>query len=282
MIAPKLIASRAMAGALAALLAAAPAAAAFLESPVGEVVTVPSRAGVTVRYFAWTPDGPPRATVLLFTGGHGMLNISGPRPGPTWSDSGNFLTRSREYFRRRGLQVAAIDVPSDRADGYKAFRVTAEHGADIAAVVGDLRRKLPDVPVWLVGTSAGTLSAANGAARLPSGTIAGAVLTATVTRGGHPKNEMGGTSIYDTDLSRIRVPMLLAHHRGDACVFSPFAGMEALRARLIAAPRLELLAFEGGDPPISGPCEPRAAHGFFGIEEQTANAIADWILAAKS
>jgi hypothetical protein len=42
------------------------------------------------------------------------------------------------------------------------------------------------------------------------------------------------------------------------------------------------LLFEGGDPPQSGPCDALAAHGYFGIEERVSNAIADWILAAKS
>jgi predicted alpha/beta-hydrolase family hydrolase len=268
-----------VAAALGAAVMATSAEAAFLESPVGEVFTVPSRTDVTVRYFGWMPEGPPRATVVLFIGGHGMLNISGARPGPTWSNSGNFLTRSREWFRRRGFYVAAIDVPSDRARGYGAFRVTPEHVADVAAVVADLRRRVPEAPVWLIGTSAGTVSAANAAAALPAGTIAGAVLTATVTRGGEPSNEMGGKSVLNTDLARIRVPVLLAHHRADACVASPFTTLDRARSQLA---RVEVLTFDGGDPPSSGPCEPRSPHGFLGIEEQVVNAIADWILAAKS
>jgi hypothetical protein len=34
---------------------------------------------------------------------------------------------------------------------------------------------------------------------------------------------------------------------------------------------------EGGTPPRSGPCEPRAAHGFFGLDEAVVAAIARWI-----
>ena len=43
--------------------------------------------------------------------------------------------------------------------------------------------------------------------------------------------------------------------------------------------RVELLAFDGGDPPQSGPCEARAAHGYFGIDAQVVDAIVAWIKA---
>lgn len=268
----------ALAAAMGLLAGVSPGNAAFLESPVGEVVTLSTRTGVAVRYFAWTPDGPPRAVVLLFIGGHGMLDSPG-RPDRSWSNNGNFLTRSREWFRRRGFYVAAIDVPSDQARGYGGFRVTAEHAADIGAVVAELRRRAADVPVWLIGTSAGTISAANAAAALPPGTIAGAVLTATVIRGGDPTNEIGGKSVLNTDLGRIRVPVLLVHHRADACAASPHNLLDRVRNQLA---RVEILPFEGGDAPQSGPCDPRSPHGFWGIEERVVNAIADWIAAAKN
>jgi hypothetical protein len=38
-----------------------------------------------------------------------------------------------------------------------------------------------------------------------------------------------------------------------------------------------LLTVAGGEPPRSGPCEPRAAHGFFGLDEAVVAAIARWI-----
>jgi hypothetical protein len=51
---------------------------------------------------------------------------------------------------------------------------------------------------------------------------------------------------------------------------------------LTAAPRKELLAFSGGDAPQSGPCEPLAPHGYFGIEAAVLDAIAGWIKATPS
>lgn len=42
----------------------------------------------------------------------------------------------------------------------------------------------------------------------------------------------------------------------------------------------ELLTFEGGKPPESGPCDPLAPHGYCRIAAQVVGAIAQWIKAA--
>jgi hypothetical protein len=37
----------------------------------------------------------------------------------------------------------------------------------------------------------------------------------------------------------------------------------------------------GGLPPKSRPCEARSAHGYFGVEAETIQRIADWMKAAR-
>src|SRR5207244_550656 len=81
---------------------------------------------------------------------------------------------------------------------------------DGRAVIAALREMAP-VPVWLVGTSMGTVSAANAAARLEDGGPDGLVLTSTVTRGSREMIE----SVGDVRLQDITVPTLLVHHRDD-------------------------------------------------------------------
>ena len=66
------------------------------------------------------------------------------------------------------------------------------------------------------------------------------------------------------------------HQRRRRVAESP--GNPALRD-LEQVPRKELLAFDGGDSPQSGPCEARAAHGYFGIDAQVVDAIVAWIKA---
>ncbi len=253
-----------------ALLTAAHAAPAVAE----EVKTIPTRTGVTQSFLLLHQTDTPAATVILFTGGNGALGL-GPdgRPGAM---GGNFLVRNRARFAAHGLMVAVPDAPSDHASGLARFRASREHAADVGALIAALRALAP-APVWVVGTSMGTVSAANAAARLREGGPDGLVLTSTVTRW----NREEGESVSDVKLRDIRVPTLVVHHREDACFATPYADVPGLMRDLSNAPRRELLTFQGGDPPQSKPCEARAAHGYLGLDEQVVNAIADWILGAR-
>ena len=78
-------------------------------------------------------------------------------------------------------------------------------------------------------------------------------------------------------LGAIRVPTLVVHHKNDGCRATPYADTPALLRDLKQAPRRELLAFDGGDPPQSGPCDARAAHGYLGLDAEVVAAIATWI-----
>ena len=60
---------------------------------------------------------------------------------------------------------------------------------------------------------------------------------------------------------------------------TPYADTPALLRDFKQVPRRELLAFDGGDPPQSAPCEARAAHGFLGLDADVVAAIATWIKA---
>ena len=266
---------------VAALSVAPPAWAGFLDSAPGQVVDVPTRSGVTVRYAAFAPDRAPAAIAVLLVGGQGVLNIPS-EVGPTWGRTGNFLVRIRENLRRRGFYVAIPDAPSDHRHGLGNYRTTEGHADDIAAVIADVRKRAPNVPVWLIGTSMGTISAADGASRLQGARGPdGLVLTSAVSRTSpNPKANIS-INVFDVDFSAIRVPTLITYHRNDSCeVVSPGDGPRMI-SKLEHAPRKELMFFDGGDPPASTPCEALAAHGYYGIEGKVADAIADWILAGK-
>lgn len=251
------------------------------ELPAAAVVDLPVRPGITQRYLALAPVGRPKAAVILFSGGQGAVNIP-DRPAPDWSRQGNFLVRSRELFRGHGLFVAVIDAPSDRKGegGLGAFRIAPEHAEDIAQVIADVRRRSGGVPVWLVGTSRGTISAANAAARLkPPQAADGLVLTSTLTGrapGKVPKPGVAET-VHDLDLGAIRLPTLMVYHRGDTCSRTQPSDVPGLQRKLTAAARTHVVAIEGGDPPRSDGCGPLDQHGFLGREAEAVKAIADWI-----
>lgn len=236
-----------------------------------EVRTIPGRPGVTQSFLLLRPAGPPVASVIMFAGGDGNLALTSAGVGQL---QGNFLVRTRTRWVREGFLVAILDRPSDRKSGLWNFRTTSEHAADIKQAIAAVR-ELARAPVWLVGTSMGTLSAANAATRLTEGGPSGIVLTSSVTE----TSKLSYETTRHAGLGDIRVPTLVVHHKDDGCRASPYSGAEDIVKVLERAPVKELVVFEGGSPPISAPCEAKAAHGYLGLEAQVVAAIGAWIRA---
>jgi len=234
-----------------------------------KVVDVPSRPGVTQRLLVLTPPAAV-AAVVLFAGGHGGLQISSD--GSLKWGRGNFLIRSRQLFAEQGLVVAVLDAPSDRqsAPFLQGFRQTPEHVADVKAAIVWLR-ETAKLPVWLIGTSRGTQSAAFVATQLAGADAPdGIVLTSTILtdRRGRPVPAMA--------LETIRTPVLVVHHEQDGCESCAFANVPDLMRKLDHAARKQLFAFKGGDNQ-GDPCEAMAYHGFNGLEREVVQQIAAWI-----
>lgn len=245
---------------------ASPATAAPRES----VVSVPSRPGVTQGFFLVEPEGAARAIAVVFVGGDGETKLNDKRP---TNLNGNFLMRVKDQLSTAGLILAYPDVPSDlKGRGLGDFRVNERHGEDIAAVVKALKAR-NDLPVFLIGTSRGTISAANGGGRLPPGQIAGVILTSTVTE--RSKNKQ--RPVFDTPLDKITAPVLVMSHKDDTCYVTPPSDIPRLLRAMAASPRKDSLLLSGGLPAKSDPCEAFAAHGFYGIEEEATKAMTDWI-----
>lgn len=234
------------------------------------VVDIPTRSGVTQRFVLLTPQQP-GATVILFAGGHGGLQIL-PDGSFKWGE-GNFLVRSRQLFAQQDLVVAVVDAPSDRQSPpyLSGFRQRREHVADIKAVIAWLREQAR-VPVWLVGTSRGTQSAAFVATQLPGPEgPEGLVLSSTILK------DRWERPVPDLDLNKLRIPVLVIHHEYDGCPYCAFMDLPRLMERLRQVPRKELLAFKGGEN-RGNPCEAFAYHGFNGIECEVVAQTARWIL----
>jgi pimeloyl-ACP methyl ester carboxylesterase len=236
-----------------------------------KVVDIPTRPGVTLRMLVQTPSEP-RAAVVLLAGGHGGLQIY-PN-GSMKYGNGNFLVRSRRLFAEQGLLVVVLDSPSDRQTfPYLAgFRQTPEHVADLKAAIA-WTRDTSKVPVWLVGTSRGTQSAAYVATQLPGPEGPdGVVLTSSIL------TDDKSRPVPAMPLDKIRVPVLVVHHEQDGCSLCSFSNIPALMAKLKNSSRSEVLSFRGGSS-NGDPCEAFAYHGFNGIEPEVVRQIATWVLA---
>ncbi len=236
---------------------------------VQKVVDIPTRAGIMQRMLVITP-AQPKATVVLLAGGHGGLLMAAD--GAMQWGKGNFLVRSRERFAEQGLVVAVLDAPSDKqtAPYLAGSRQSAEHVADVKAVIAWLRESTK-VPVWLVGTSRGTQSAAYVATELAgSDSPDGIVLTSTILA------DRRSRAVPAMPLSKIRIPVLVAHHEQDTCSACLFSDVPLLMSQLKNSSRHALITFKGGQS-IGDPCEAMAYHGFNGLEADVVSQIAAWI-----
>ena len=150
------------------------------------------------------------------------------------------------------------------------FRTSPEHVTDIDAVIDYLQKKA-DVPVWLIGTSRGTESAAHISINT-SKKIGGVVLTASVT-----ESNDKGKPVTRMKLDAIRVPVMVVSHKKDECRVTPPSGAKRIKSKLKNAPAVEVKYYSGGQRPESRPCQSKSQHGFFGIEEEVVSDIAQFV-----
>ena len=249
----------------------------------GQVAPVATHGGTTTRYAFHPPAAAQGAAIalVLLPGGGGHLDLD--EAGCPRALKGNSLVRSAPIFRELGFHTALVDAPSDMPgeDGLAGFRLAAEHAEDLGRIVADVRQRSGATAVWLVGTSRGSISAANAAARL-GGPAApdGVVLTSALMSGqsGARKAYVSQT-VFDVPLEAIKLPLLVVGHADDACVRSPAKLMNGIAERAGSA-RKQVVTVTGGPGSTSGglaACEGKAPHGFADQETEVAAGIARFI-----
>jgi predicted alpha/beta-hydrolase family hydrolase len=231
----------------------------------GTVSRLPTRPNVFTTLF-WEPAAGARGTVFLFPGGAGGFG----RVENGKALSKNFLVRSSAGFVEHGFNVAIFGRPSDFDDLDFGDRISEAHMADVRKILDDVKMRSP-APIWIVGTSRGTISAAAMASRIQDPTIAGLVLTASIVNVGKPG------ALTSQDLSDIRVPVLLYHHAMDACAQCRPADVPSVMQRLIHAPVKKLMFVDKGANPSGEVCGAQHWHGFIGMEKQAIDEITTWM-----
>jgi len=229
-----------------------------------EVKEISPRPGVTLR-FVFAKAANPVASAVLFQGGGGNVGIF---PNGSMLVE-NFLSGGAHRFNQNGISVVIPDVPSDRRT-LDEFRDSPEHAQDNAALIAFLREQ-SKVPVWAIGTSNGSLSAAAASTHLKEKGPDGLVLTSSVTSA----PVTAAHSVMTAPLQEVKVPVLLVHHKQDGCRVTPYDAMPALIAALKSAKKVELISEEGGSA-TGNPCH-TGYHQFLGTEVAVTKDIADWI-----
>ena len=255
---------------LAALLLAfalqTPAAA--QEALVGTTQRIATRDGVTVPiYVVRRADAV--ATLVLFSGGgggYGQIGADG------WPTSGNFLIRTGKIWVKHPFNVVMVGRPSDRIDlELGGIRTGDEHATDNQAIFKAIKQENP-LPLWLLGTSMGTISVATAAIRDEQRLLAGIVLSSSIVAYKIPG------AVPSLDLEKIRVPTLVFHHEDDACWACKAHEAKRIETQLTNAPIRKTLLVNGGSGATGNTCGAFHHHGYVGMEEQAVDLIAGWIL----
>ena len=246
------------------LLALTMLALARLASPVSAQAVVQDIGGAQVLY-----AGPanPRAVVFMFAGGDGTVSFN--TAGQITHMNANFVMRTEPLWLAQGFGFATLASSAS----LMGQRHTPAYAATIARGI-DFVRTRTQAPVWLVGTSQGSIAAANGAAHLP-GRVAGVVLTSSVAG-----RSASGETVFDSDLGAIAVPALVVSNRGDTCPSAGPGFAPQILAALARAPRKEI-TYVDSNQLQSDPCEALSPHGYLGIEADVVQRISGWIGAGR-
>lgn len=187
----------------------------------------------------------PKYLVILFPGGHGMMNPHMEEGKLVYQFKGNFLIRSRKFL---------VD------DEFATVATNATNSEErIQAIIDDLKGRFPAARIYLMGTSRGTFDTMSLANYL-SDKIAGVIHTSSLQ------------NIAVFNAKKYANRHLVVHHRDDGCRSTPFSAAQAGHDRY----GNELIAMEGGMA-VGDPCEPFGYHGFNGVERATMDAIKAWI-----
>jgi hypothetical protein len=221
-------------------------------------------------------------TVILLAGGHGNLALG--TDGRIGWGAGNQLVRSRGLYRAAGYSTIVPDIAGDLKQGNEgkpSYRWSAEHAADLAAVIA-YARSLSE-PVFLVGTSRAALSVANVATRYTTGPERPdrLVITAGMLMFANPNQPSVERQV--PGLENITQSVLLLNHSDDRCPVTLAASAESFKAKLTGTRAVSVRTLDGGDAgaPDADQCGAASHHGFLGQDEQVAAALTSWFSAPR-
>jgi dienelactone hydrolase len=203
----------------------------------------------------------PKAVVLLFIGGDGVLDLK--PDGSTTKE--NPLNRSAGLWKQYGINSVLVDSPYDLGDARRGnVRGKSEHLSRVERVVTYYKNKF-NVPVWIFGHSMGTVTAiqfANQSER--SSAVAGIIIA--------------GTHIGENLSTSFNKPVMAIHHQREECAATPISASESIIKGRSKEVKSELVMIDGGEN-VGKVCMGLSYHGFNKVEDQMVGAAAKFILA---
>jgi dienelactone hydrolase len=226
----------------------------------GQLLDVPQAGEAPTKTFL-IETSKPKAVVLLFIGGDGVLDL---KPDGSTTKQ-NPLNRSAQLWKSYGINSVLVDSPYDLGDARRGnVRGKSQHLTRVESVVQYYKNKF-NVPVWIFGHSMGTVTAvqfANQSER--SASVSGIIIA--------------GTHIGENLSNNFSKPVMAIHHQKEACAATPISASESIIKRRSKETKSELVMIDGGED-VGLPCMGLAYHGFNKVEDQMVGAAAKFILA---
>jgi hypothetical protein len=207
------------------------------------------------------PVAKPKALVLLFPGGGGMLRLKSD--GSTRNR--HTFVRSVDQWAQYQIDAVLVDTPYDLGDLRRGnLRERQDHMDRVGEVVQYYKNKTK-LPIWIFGHSMGTSTASYFASQFSerSKLLSGIIIAGTIR-----------TASLDDGVS---IPVLGIHHQDDACAGTPVSATQKIIEGRPTKYVSKLEIIEGGMTE-GNVCEAFAYHGFNQTESEFVKRAAQFIL----
>jgi hypothetical protein len=238
-----------------------------------EIVAVNVRPDVEIKLAIIVPSAEPKGIMLMFPGGDGAgSNSFSGKPGGAIGLGDNFVVRTAPAFVRQSYIVAIMDAPSDQSFGMsKKFRESAQHHQDVRKVIEFLKARYKQKPLYPAAFSMSNVSVVSLAAKNSDLPISGVIFISGVWK----------SIIYFGEISNysfLAYPVLVVHHKDDACGSCLVDGANTFYDLLKTKGRKNIVIAQGGAPySMAHPCGPLHYHGYAGMEDIVVRIIVNWM-----
>jgi hypothetical protein len=234
-------------------------------TPSEKLIDLPLSTGDHQRLLFVAP-AKPKAVLVMLPGGSGEIGLTGR--GDIRHDD-NFVVRTIPLWNARDYAVLIPDTID--SSNLRGLRSSPDYARVVAGMI-DFARDQVAAPVFLLGTSQGSIAAVNGAAHAPPGALAGVVLTESVS-------VLGGSreTVFEADPQDVRVPTLVVANKDDRCDVAPPAMAPKIAAAMTHSPDVKVEFVSGGVARSSRDCGSLTPHGYYGIEDRVVGVIDNWV-----
>lgn len=209
---------------------------------------------------------PFKRAIVLMPGSPGIMKL---QSAGSFGMKGNFLIRSRRFWLDRETVVLSVDAPSDEWGSFTTrFRAGARYAEDIRGLVQEIEKAFGKLPLVLVGTSEGSVSAYYAARALGPDNVKVIFSSSLFDTTSHSHG------LASVDFDDFRTPMLWVHHADDPCRWTAYWQAK----RHAEKTRSPLITVKSSNAGRGNPCEAFSQHGFVGVEQETVRAMKQWVV----